>query len=213
MSLAMCSMSEKKRTQLLKTTQRRKLKPRICCVKSKAAILVLCWNTLVTIFVGYFLEYGSVLATVFDYNYVIDSHANQLLTYVPAFFGTLTLLYLFYPLAGCQADIRCGRYSTITNSIWFIIWGGVFTVTGSIIMACYYNNRIISLQAVNVTVILAIGFGLPVFFGMMLLGVSYIYHSVPMSFSLVWTSFMTLLQKTLYSSSTGLYFHYTWVQG
>ena len=169
--------AREERTPLLKTTQRRKLKPRICCVKSKAALLVLCWNTLVTIFVGYFLEYGSVLATVFDYNYVIDSHANQLLTYAPAFFGTLALLYLFYPLAGCQADIRCGRYSTITNSLWFIIWGGVFTITGTTIMACYYNNRIISLQAVNVTVILAIGFGLPVFFGMMLLGVSYISFS------------------------------------
>ena len=88
-------------TPLLKTAQQWKLKSRNCYVKSKAAILVLCWNTLVTIFVGYILEYGSVLATVFDYNFIIDSQVNQLLTYAPGFFGALALLYLLYPLAGC----------------------------------------------------------------------------------------------------------------
>ena len=50
------------------------------------------------------------------------------------FFGFLALLYLFYPLAGCLADTRCGRYKIISNSVWFIIWSGVFTCAGATII-------------------------------------------------------------------------------
>ena len=84
-------------------------------------------------------------------------HANQLQTLAPAFFGFLALLYLFYPLAGCLADTRCGRYKTISNSLWFIIWSGVFTCAGT-----------------TVTVLLAIGFGFSTFTGIMLLLSNYI---------------------------------------
>ena len=111
------------RTPVLGIGQWRRLQPRGCCVKSKAALLVLSWNTLVTVFVGYILEYGSVLATVDDYMFVNNKRANQLQVYAPAYFGALALLYLFYPLAGCLADIKCGRYRTITNSLWFFYLG------------------------------------------------------------------------------------------
>ncbi len=47
-------------------------------------------------------------------------------------FGFFAFLYLFYPLTGCLADIRCGRYKTITGSLWFIIWGGMFATIGAI---------------------------------------------------------------------------------
>ena len=164
------------RTPLLGTTRTRMgmgLKPRNCCVKSKAALLVMFWNTLVTITIGYVLEYGSVLATVLNYFYTPN---DQLQTYAPAFFGFCALLYLFYPLAGCLADIKCGKYSIITNSLWFTIWGGVFTCTGTIIIACY-GYKIISLQTVSVALILAIGFGLPTLFGIIVLFSSYISFS------------------------------------
>ena len=160
--------------------QWRRLQTRGCCVKSKAALLVLTWNTLVTVLMGYILEYGSVLATVHNHLIIIinNSQPNQLQVYAPAYFGFLALVYLFYPLAGCMTDIKCERYRTITNSRWFIIWGGLFTCIASIIMFCYDNNfRILSLQTVCVTVILAIGFGFPSVFGMMLLAVSEIFFS------------------------------------
>ena len=159
-------------TPLLGSTQRRygmRLKLRCCCVKSKAALLILCWNSLVTILAGYALEYGSMIATVADYM----PHANQLQTLAPAFFGFLALLYLFYPLAGCLADTRCGRYKTISNSLWFIIWSGVFTCAGTTVAYCYYY-KVILLQTVSVTVLLAIGFGFSTFTGIMLLLSNYI---------------------------------------
>ena len=163
-------------TPLLGTTQKRyrmRIKSRRCCVKSKAALLVLCWNVLVIVLVGYILEYGSILATATDYFLL---HNNELETYAPAFFGSLALLFLFYPLAGCLADIRCGRYKTISNSLWFIIWSGVFTFVGTIIIACYFN-KIISLQTISVTVLLAISFGLSFFIGIILLILSSISFS------------------------------------
>ena len=168
------ALEKKERTPLLKTTPWRKLRPRSCCIRSKAALLVLCWNILVTVSVGYILEYGLVLATAADYT----PYANKLQTYAPVFFGFFALLYLFYPLAGCLADIRCGRYRTITNSLWFIIWGGAFTCIGATIVA-YYYCKITSLQTirVSVTVLLAIGFGLSTFFGIILLLSSYISFS------------------------------------
>ena len=155
------------RTPLLRTTQRRKLKLRGCCVKSKAAMFVLIWNALVTVMIGYAIQFGLVLATATEY---------ELQTFAPAYFGFLALLYLFYPLAGCLADIRCGRYKAITNSLWFMIWGGLFTCIGSIIIVCY-SNGILSFQTVSVTTILGISFGLSFSLGTILLISSYISFS------------------------------------
>ena len=74
-------------TPLIGTTQKRygmRLKSRHCCVKSKAALLVLCWKLLVIVLVGYILEYGSILAIlhVTD-NFLLQN--NELQTLAPAF--------------------------------------------------------------------------------------------------------------------------------
>ena len=107
---------------LLGTTQngyRMRLKSRHCCVKSKAALLVLCWNLLQVIgLVGYILEYGSSLATVTDYFFL---HNNELQALAPAFLP----FYLFCISCTLWLDVclilaRCGRYKTISNSLWFI---------------------------------------------------------------------------------------------
>ena len=163
----------REQTPLLGTTQGRKLKLSGCCVKSKAAMLILIWNALVTVMIGYVLECGSVFATVVEYPIFETRYASELQTFAPAYFGSLALLYLFYPLAGCLADIKCGRYRTITNSLWFMIWGGLFTIIGSIIIACYLN-QIISLQTVSVTTLLVISFGLSFSLGTILLLSSYL---------------------------------------
>ena len=156
-------------TPLLRTTQRRMgLKVINCCVKSKAALLVLCWNVLVTTSAGYILEYGSVLAN-------FPPYAKELQVYAPMFFGFLALLYLFYPLAGRLADIRCGRYRIISNSLRFIILGGVFMFTGAAIIVCN-NHNVLPLQMVSLFIILAVSFGLSTFFDVILFS-SYISFS------------------------------------
>ena len=71
-----------------------------------------------------------------------------------------------------------GAVTEYANTDLFFICGGLFTCIGSIIIFCYGNSfRILSLQTVSVTVILAIGFGLPGVFGALLLAVSYVFCS------------------------------------
>jgi hypothetical protein len=81
------------RAYLIGITERRItciLEARRCCLKSKSAIiLVLCWNTLITILIGYVLDYGLVYATA----------ANKVqIYYAPGNFSFFAFLYLFYPL-------------------------------------------------------------------------------------------------------------------
>ena len=40
-------------------------------------------------------------------------------------YGATTFLFLFYPLAGCLADIRWGRHKTVVNSLCFTFWSSV----------------------------------------------------------------------------------------
>ena len=130
--------------------------------------------------------------------------------FAPAYVGFTVLLYLFYPLAGCLANIKCGRYKLITNSLWFIIWDGVFTIVGSIIIAwsvySSQNDNITANSKCNCHAYwLSTSFGATCHFQVL-------YHSVPISFSLVSISFMTLPQRILYSMYISLYLHHTWVQ-
>lgn len=37
-------------------------------------------------------------------------------------YSLLAFLFLFYPLAGCLADIRWGRHKTVINSLCIIWW-------------------------------------------------------------------------------------------
>ena len=135
------------------------------CIKSKSALLILCWKIFVTLTYGYVIEFGLVAATDIPYLWV-DKPEGQLQIYATTFFALLAILYLFYPLAGCLADIRCGRYKTILHSLWFMTWSGVFTCIGSIIIFLY-NFYVLPLKTENI-VLFAIGFGLPTVIGILL---------------------------------------------
>ena len=119
------------------------------------------------------MEFGSIFAT--DINLLYVPHYAKGL-YAPLFFGLIALLYLFYPLAGCLADTKCGRHKATIYSLWFIVCGGTFTIVGTIIIACY-TNGIISVKNINIHILLAVGFGPPTIFGMMMLLSSYISFS------------------------------------
>ena len=90
---------------------RSKLLRRTCCVKSKAATAILCWNLLVAFVIGYVLQLLSL--NIFDRHIPLLIAGVNMREYVPLVFGSFALLYLFYPLAGCLADVKFGRYKTI----------------------------------------------------------------------------------------------------
>ena len=167
------------RTPLRNATQRRvrvglrsKCRKR-CCVTSKAALLILCWNLFITILLAQWLDTSNYLLIP----NIVDKTKIQKAT--PIFLSFLALLYFFFPLAGCLADIRCGRYKTVVRSLWFIFWSGVFLMIGALVIAStklYLSNRVNQNHStvVATSVLAAIGFGPPTLFGGLLLLTSYI---------------------------------------
>ena len=136
-----------------------------CCIKSKSALLILCWQTFITLTYGYVVEFALAAATDIPYlwNY---KHEGQLQIYATTFFALLVILYLFYPLAGCLADIRCGRYKTVFYSLWFMTWSGVFVCIGFIILS-FYTYSILPLKIGSI-IPFSIGFGPPTVIGILL---------------------------------------------
>ena len=135
-----------------------------CCIKSKSALLILCWEILITLTYGYLIEFGSIAATGVPHLRPDYKHGHgQLQIYATSFFALLAILYLFYPLAGCLADIRCGRYRSVLYSLWIMAWSGLFTCIGSIILLLYTDN--ILLPKSRSIIPFSIGFGLPTIIG------------------------------------------------
>ena len=86
------------------------------CVKSKAAILVLCWNFCITLVFTSILD-PIVLLIAETTSIDQDTFTQAVGVLVPSFCACTGFLYLFYPLAGYLADTRCGRYKTIIYSL------------------------------------------------------------------------------------------------
>ena len=131
---------------------------RSCCVKSKAAVAILCWNLLI----AFVIEYPMQFIFLSTYGFYYDDSpipGLNLQEYVPILYGLFALVYLFYPLAGCLADVKCGRYKTIIRSLWFITGSGLFvTITFSITTYLWYKldynfSAIISIIIIVVAVI------------------------------------------------------------
>ena len=138
---------------------------RRCCIVSKSALFVLFWQLFITLTYGYVLEFGLVAATSIPYlwNY---QHAGQFQVYATTIFALLAIVYLFYPLAGCLADIRCGRYKTVLYSLWIITGSGVLVCIGFTIIS-FYRYRILSPKMGSIIPV-SIGFGPPVVLGLIL---------------------------------------------
>ena len=86
------------------------------CVKSKAAILVLCWNFCISLIFTSILD-PIVLLIAKTTSIDQDTFTHAVGVLVPSFCACTAFLYLFYPLAGYLADTRCGRYKTIIYSL------------------------------------------------------------------------------------------------
>ena len=198
-----------------------------CCVSSKAALLILLWNL---ILVASLLDPSNFLRvitieTIMQGNY----NANFVM------YSVVTFLFLFYPLAGCLADIRWGRYKTVVYSV-RVIWGslvagvvlgGVATVSMIPVFMKSQDPNNIQLTSI---VLLGIVFGVPTLIAALLIlcglvcfsanviqyGMDHL-HDAPMEDSIlyihwyVWTSYAGLLPMEIVFNAIGSpFFMYSW---
>ena len=163
---------ENEQTPFLETRKRQavggtRLKYRRYCFNSKAGLFILFWNLLISLTLAPLLDTGYYLKLLDRYLF----HLKQY-TIVTSFFGFAAIFYLFYPLAGYLADVRCGRYKSVFYSVWFIFWSGIFLLIGVIIWSCY-TNRLILVEKKATVILLVAGFGPPAVLGMITLLCSY----------------------------------------
>ena len=92
-----------------------------CCVSSKAALLILLWNLILVAGFESLLD-PNFFRVLFesDDSYIILSDSVIM-------YSVVAFLFLFYPLAGCLADIWWGRYKTVIYSV-RVIWGSLVAV-------------------------------------------------------------------------------------
>ena len=112
------------------------------CIQSKAVILILLWNLLVSFAFQGILDPYFYIALL--HNTSISRVTSTALLSSIAFSASAFLL-LFYPLAGCLADVKLGRYKATTNSLCAIFWSLLFaTIIFAIVI--FLNVFIIQLE-------------------------------------------------------------------
>ena len=142
-----------------------KFKSRRCCLcSSKAALIILVWNMIVS--------FGLLVFTNPSYYETLLGGDPIMMCII---YATTTFLLLFYPLAGCLADIRWGRHKTVVNSLYFTFWSSVLIITlGGLGTICFIPIMVLTpyqLNTIQITTIVVVCtlFGLPSFFGAILL--------------------------------------------
>ena len=165
------------------TKVRSKFKNCHCCLwSSKAVILILVWNLIISIGFKSFFDPSLYTITILkltsdDDNFYYD-YTSVLMVYGLSY-GINALLFVFYPLAGFLADVRWGRYTTVKNSLCFLFWsivlmpilaGLAFLGSTPLIIKSYdyYTFSVSTTQTIITTVLCAV-FGLPVLSGLILL--------------------------------------------
>ena len=86
-----------------------------CCLKSKAALLILYWKMSIVMLVVIFTDPGT-------YRSLFAALPYTTKIIIPVIYSLVAFLFIFFPLAGCLADIKCGRYKTVTRSIWIVFF-------------------------------------------------------------------------------------------
>lgn len=174
-----CTCHGEENTPLLgNTTQRQagcyakvklKFQSRHCCLwSSKAALLVLVWN--LSIYFGLLCFFDPSL-----YTSIFIQLGSSSFIFTGLSYSSSAFLLVFYPLAGCLADIRWGRHTTVVNSLYFSFWSlvSILVVGGLAIIAfipiIVYNPYTLSKVQTITIIVLCIVFGLVIFFGAILL--------------------------------------------
>jgi peptide/histidine transporter 3/4 len=187
-------------------------------VSSKAALLILLWNLILVAGFESLLD-PNFFRVVFE----TDDDFSTTISLSVILYSVVAFLFLFYPLAGCLADIRWGRYKTVVYSV-RVIWGSLvaMAVLGSVAsMSILIPSVILELpdldnypNTIQLTVIILVGvvFGIPTLIAFLLIPCGLIcfsanviqygmdqLHDAPMEDSIlyihwyVWTSYAGLL--------------------
>ena len=138
---------------------------RRCCLRSKAALLILIWNLIIV----------ASLNTFFDPSFYIYSINNvprlegirsQSFIFMPILYGGSAFLFLFYPLAGCMAETRWGRYKTILTSVYVIFWSFILMVFWGGIVAGF----LLAIKYPLATIVqIVLSLGIPFFLGIVVI--------------------------------------------
>ena len=127
-----------------------KFKSRRCCLcSSKAALIILVWNMIVS--------FGLLVFTNPSYYETLLGGDPIMMCII---YATTTFLLLFYPLAGCLADIRWGRHKTVVNSLYFTFWSSVLIITlGGLGTICFIPIMVLTpyqLNTIQITTIVVV---------------------------------------------------------
>ena len=142
-----------------------------CCLTSNAVIHILVWKLILVVGFESFLDTGY-------FDSIFREEPDKLIITIlgGASYSMLVILFLFYPLAGCLADIRWGRYKTVVYSLRVI--GGSLVL--AVVLVCLaplsfipvmikannydldYDYPSSTIQIITLTVVCVV-FGLPVF--------------------------------------------------
>ena len=135
---------EEQDSLLSKTRVKRKSKCRMrCCLKSKAALLILYWNMSITMFLAILTDPGMYTTLMMALPYTTVTQI-----FFPVIYSFAAFLYIFFPLAGCLADIKCGRYKTVIRSLWIVFFTElIFLVSGGVYLgiSSHVNSSVLFL--------------------------------------------------------------------
>ena len=161
------------------TKVRSKFKNCRCCLwSSKAVILILVWNLIISIGFRSFFDPSLYTVTILKYTFDDDDFYYDYISVLMLYgltYGTNALLLIFYPLAGFLADVCWGRYTTVKNSLCFLFWSIVLmlilaglALLGSIpLWFILFYSSVSTTQTITIAV-LCVVFGLPVLSGAIL---------------------------------------------
>ena len=162
------------------TKVRSKFKNCRCCLwSSKAVILILVWNLIISI--GFKSFFDPNLYTITILKFISDDDNSDYTIVLMVYglsYGMNALLLIFYPLAGFLADVCWGRYTTVKNSLCFLFWSTVLmpilaglALLGSTPLFIKLDDYTFSVSTTQtiVTTVLCVVFGLPVLSGLILL--------------------------------------------
>ena len=110
------------------------------CVKSKAAMLILVWSIIIGAVYLSLLIGLAILGFALQNNIHGKHHTslNILVCALIALYTILTLILMLYPLSGYVADVRFGRYKTVTFSF-VLLWVAMLFISGAVIMGIKVN--------------------------------------------------------------------------
>ena len=118
-------------------------------IKSKAANMILFWNTLVVLMFGLFADPGNVFVSLFNLFGMYPFFTRDAIVFYimigSGVYGVIAFWLLFYPLAGYLADVRFGRYKVVMCGL-KTMWGSLLSLIICGVVICSIGLPVILLK-------------------------------------------------------------------